>query len=582
MEANPSILIFLRMSGHRRSSSVNDDKQKKEEPKDLSLRASQHSPLIDDIKESLGTAIGVGVGVGRGVYGRAVGKGKKLYEDIYSGITSMAASCVKPGDERYPKYNDCKSTRNINEIQSLLCVPLILNSISIKVGPDKGMLETYDEFENRAKTLKQMLKNLQNNPNAFNNENSLAVSDITVEDLKKKIVNLKDVEKKVKKSINIEIIKNERSDSRIYGFTTDTYAKDYVKNEKAGVPNADSYYAESFPNAIFFGVADGIGWGYPSRRAAQSAVLGFMCGLNANFRKRSRGSQLDTTGIAQACYQALQFAHVSVHANTESKTTLAAGMIVELEHQFPNYSISPISNAAPSNESESDSDSLDEDDLIIDSRKLWIFIGISVGDSLIYRFSASRPSVTELTCSDRTGGVRDAGGSLGGPEPDLRNLQYHFALLHEGDLIIAVSDGVHDNLDPEVLHVSPKESGVPNATEKIDWYDIDDNVKNDVKRKYKEKKLCEIIESVGRDKISPRSVTDAVVNFVTTITFPQREAMEKGSRLQCDWNKMSEEERNEKNSQVREALKNPVGKFDHVTCLTLQVGPESGQQIYLS
>ena len=44
----------------------------------------------------------------------------------------------------------------------------------------------------------------------------------------------------------------------------------------------------------------------------------------------------------------------------------------------------------------------------------WVFVGVSCGDSLAYRWSASTAEVREITRSNRTKGVRDAGGSLGG------------------------------------------------------------------------------------------------------------------------------------------------------------------------
>ena len=35
--------------------------------------------------------------------------------------------------------------------------------------------------------------------------------------------------------------------------------------------------------------------------------------------------------------------------------------------------------------------------------------------------------------------------------PDLRNLSLYYHEFEEGDLLLLMSDGVHDNLDPEVL-----------------------------------------------------------------------------------------------------------------------------------
>ena len=40
--------------------------------------------------------------------------------------------------------------------------------------------------------------------------------------------------------------------------------------------------------------------------------------------------------------------------------------------------------------------------------------------------------------------------------PDLRNLAVNFTAVNEGDIIAVMSDGVHDNLDPQTLGYSPR------------------------------------------------------------------------------------------------------------------------------
>lgn len=41
--------------------------------------------------------------------------------------------------------------------------------------------------------------------------------------------------------------------------------------------------------------------------------------------------------------------------------------------------------------------------------------------------------------------------------PDLRNLQLYFTQCSEGDWVILLSDGVHDNLDPEQMGLNPNQ-----------------------------------------------------------------------------------------------------------------------------
>lgn len=63
--------------------------------------------------------------------------------------------------------------------------------------------------------------------------------------------------------------------------------------------------------------------------------------------------------------------------------------------------------------------------------------------------------------------VSDCGGRLGpivpekGSEPDLGNLTVDSVIVDEGDIIFLVSDGVHDNLDPQLLGNSPMDLGCP-------------------------------------------------------------------------------------------------------------------------
>jgi serine/threonine protein phosphatase PrpC len=51
--------------------------------------------------------------------------------------------------------------------------------------------------------------------------------------------------------------------------------------------------------------------------------------------------------------------------------------------------------------------------------------------------------------------ARDSGGRLGPyvgeGAPDLRNITANYTICEEDDIILLVSDGVHDNLDPQVI-----------------------------------------------------------------------------------------------------------------------------------
>jgi serine phosphatase RsbU (regulator of sigma subunit) len=41
-------------------------------------------------------------------------------------------------------------------------------------------------------------------------------------------------------------------------------------------------------------------------------------------------------------------------------------------------------------------------------------------------------------------------------EPDLRNLGLYLVPCHDDDVIILMTDGIHDNLDPQHLGLKPR------------------------------------------------------------------------------------------------------------------------------
>jgi hypothetical protein len=89
----------------------------------------------------------------------------------------------------------------------------------------------------------------------------------------------------------------------------------------------------------------------------------------------------------------------------------------------------------------------------------WVYSGVSVGDTKLYRCSVQMGSVQEITMTDpQKESVRDAGGHLG-EHPSFLNLHSICCMLDEGDILLLLSDGVHDNLEPEFLGVSPQYFG---------------------------------------------------------------------------------------------------------------------------
>lgn len=129
----------------------------------------------------------------------------------------------------------------------------------------------------------------------------------------------------------------------------------------------------------------------------------------------------------------------------------------------------------------------------------WVFTCINVGDCKAFLFQTRTKTIIDITEGNRTSlkNARDPGGRLGGfvnsstmmciswllipAEPDLRNLALYQQTMEEGDILMVVSDGVHDNLDPQSLGVQPQEL----LMEASDWQEVSDDDCQDAKSKFR-------------------------------------------------------------------------------------------------
>jgi len=107
----------------------------------------------------------------------------------------------------------------------------------------------------------------------------------------------------------------------------------------------------------------------------------------------------------------------------------------------------------------------------------WAFICASVGDCKAFCWSPSTGKFTDITLGNRTNltDATDPGGRIGpylpGGTPDLRNLDLYFHPCSKGDIILVLSDGVHDNLDPQQLGKLPKDFQIDAQT----WQEAEKN-----------------------------------------------------------------------------------------------------------
>jgi len=124
----------------------------------------------------------------------------------------------------------------------------------------------------------------------------------------------------------------------------------------------------------------------------------------------------------------------------------------------------------------------------------------------------------------------------------LRNLRLFYTTANSGDILIAVSDGVHDNLDPEQLGHSPKQ--INDKIEYKDWKSVpgshfkhccfkrfgaDAFGTGDMAEQLKVGFRCEyLLKIIDSLKVkSAKSIAQALIDHCVTITSKSRDFMEK-------------------------------------------------------
>ncbi len=144
-----------------------------------------------------------------------------------------------------------------------------------------------------------------------------------------------------------------------------------------------------------------------------------------------------------------------------------------------------------------------------------------------------------------------AGGRLGPfvgqGEPDLRNFKLYYCTCEEGDMIMIMSDGVHDNLDPMSLGKLPKDLGLS----AVKWTDVPAREAERAKDAFMLRLGADLL---GRPE-SPKQAGVLLLQHALNITQPSRDFMITNPklRLPSDYTLYP-------------------GKMDHTTCLTVRVG----------
>eukprot|EP01087_Luapelamoeba_hula_P012615 TRINITY_DN3525_c0_g1_i1.p1 TRINITY_DN3525_c0_g1~~TRINITY_DN3525_c0_g1_i1.p1 ORF type:complete len:647 (-),score=126.37 TRINITY_DN3525_c0_g1_i1:32-1972(-) len=313
-----------------------------------------------------------------------------------------------------------------------------------------------------------------------------------------------------------------------------------------GHPIADYFLARLYANRSLLALGDGCGWGRPAAEASCIAANTFLSYLTSKMKEiisvRDAG-RLILRAFSEAHNKILGSYNDIWEAGT---TTMLAGLILEVdlsawEDGSKEVSLScsahaPQSTATTDNTNHSNNNthnnhdnsnnaegqqhnthgnkdkgkeratrrnspdlkSSSENGDTEENPYRWVFVCASVGDGKALHYSGRTKEVTDITHGNRSDlrGATDPGGRLGamvgGGDPDLRNLFIHFVPCQEGDYIILMSDGVHDNLDPVTCGVTPASVGL-DAELYPKWDKIPDLLLLEAKRAYLKRQVEQLI-----------------------------------------------------------------------------------------
>jgi len=309
------------------------------------------------------------------------------------------------------------------------------------------------------------------------------------------------------------------------GISTSTYP---LKNKitRMGDPIVDGYRVSAYDNGLVFCLTDGCSWGDLPKEASERTKSSFM-----SFMQKKLNEMKSTKDVSGHLLSALAYSHYNIVRDKPENlqdlnswntgTTMVLGGVV-LENENNN-------------------------------NKEWMIIAICVGDCKAFLYSNKEKKVIDLIEKENFDSVsmlKDISGSIGpskNGEPNLENLKIVVQACEPDDLLILLTDGVHDNLDPEILGKSPKEFELNHDL----WSNVDQEVCSTIKKNYMLKKLKEIIEMND----NPKEVSQNMINHCVNITSASREFLVENP-----------------NSILTNDYVNYPGKMDHATVVSHKIG----------
>eukprot|EP00013_Stygamoeba_regulata_P029667 CAMPEP_0177651328 /NCGR_PEP_ID=MMETSP0447-20121125/12482_1 /TAXON_ID=0 /ORGANISM="Stygamoeba regulata, Strain BSH-02190019" /LENGTH=623 /DNA_ID=CAMNT_0019154387 /DNA_START=56 /DNA_END=1927 /DNA_ORIENTATION=+ len=323
----------------------------------------------------------------------------------------------------------------------------------------------------------------------------------------------------------------EAFEDHICAQTISLYPVNKHANTRLGDPICDRFAVQLYENRVIATVADGCNWGPKPRDAAKAASKAFV-----NYMRSHQNIVREASDACILLLRAISEAHTRVVSGKEETwwecgtTTICGGILLELE--------------------EVENDPFN-----------WAFICASVGDCKAFRYSAGSNKITDITRGNRTNltDAQDCGGRIGpfkNGQPDLRNLNFYYQNCRVGDMILIVSDGVHDNLDPMNFGLPPSTAapGILGKDSYSDWDTLNDDQIEEIKAQYMRRKVE--VDLLGKEMQTPSVMVERLLDHAKQSTHASRTFMEE----------------NPEKKQPHDYILYP-GKMDHTTCVCFRVGP---------
>jgi len=256
-----------------------------------------------------------------------------------------------------------------------------------------------------------------------------------------------------------------------FGVTISTYPLYFGRKNRDGDPICDSYRIQTYRGCQIICVADGCGWGERPREASNRLRDNFVLYFTEKAKNVKTLKDISEHLVTSFAYANHYISYDKSDIWMAGTSTALGGLVVELER--------------------------DKDSTL----PAWAFVFITIGDCKCFKYDVNTETCVDVTAGNRMNitDARDPGGRLGpqkkNGDPDLRNLDLYWVGCNEGDILIAMSDGVHDNLDPQSIGLPPSDFGL----EQSNWDDVDIQQCTNIKTKFMNELITKIITTERDD-----------------------------------------------------------------------------------